>query len=170
MRQLKNQFTKAELERYGRLLKDSVRDELYGRDLYATGKLYDSIRDTFYETKNTMSVEISGLGYFNQVDKGRPRNRFVSVSKIKEWLLAKNITSELYPSHSIDEFAAVISKTIKERGTIKRFKYKGANVVDNVMEEHTENFFNDILIAIADDKKKTVAEFTSQYNIIKIQK
>lgn len=162
---MKNQFQKNTIEKYADLVRDSIRKQLKEKKLYATGNLYRSISNHLFEDNTTLGFEIRADKYFTQADKGRARGRYVSHSKIKEWLLAKNITSEFYPDQSIDEFAAIISNTIKEKGTIKRFGYQGADIIENIMNEFSTDFFDEIIESFADDKDLTVKELLENVKI-----
>ena len=161
------QFQKATLEKYADLVRDSIKKQIKEKKLYATGNLYRSVSEHLFESTNELGFDIKSAKYFTQVDEGRKKGRFVSNSKIKQWLLAKNITSELYPSKSIDEFAALISKTIKEKGTIKRFGYKGAGILDEIIGNFSSDFFDEMIESFADDMDLTVAELLKDVQIIK---
>ncbi len=155
---LSRKFQRATFEQYADKIVERTKFLLKQKDLYATGKLYDSVEDRLIEDENSLSLEILALKYFKQIDKGRARGRFVSTSKILEWLRAKNIRSHTYTDKSIQEFAQIISNTIKEKGTIKRFGYKGANISDEIMNQYSDSFVIDVIEAFASDSEVTLDE------------
>lgn len=155
---ISREFQTANFEQYADKMADRTKFLLKKKGLYATGKLYDSIDSQLVESEDTLTLKILALKYFKQIDNGRARGRFVSRSKILEWLRAKDIRSHTYTDKSIQEFAQVISNTIKEKGTIKRFGYKGGSVSDEIIDQYSSSFIVDAIDAFASDAEMTVDE------------
>lgn len=154
------------IEKYAIKTISWIKGQLQEKELVASGKLSNSVKEDLFESKNELGAEISALSYFRQIDKGRARGRYVSYDRIKDWIIAKNITSEFYPKHTLDEFAAIIGNSIKEKGTIKRFGYNGSGIMNEMVKEFSEDFFTDITNALAKDMGITFDEMLQKLRII----
>lgn len=113
----------------------------------ATGNLIQSLNaERTYATANGATAEIRADAYWFWVDKGRKRGGRPPIASIEEWISAKGIAvrqSNEESTQSVLErrksFAIAIANKIAAKGTIKRFGYKGADFVADVLNPTTIN-------------------------------
>lgn len=152
------------LNREGATLVDALRESMenYGRN--ATGETSRSIEYTVTEDGDFTSLKILGNGNLFELEDGRGPTRQggsgVVREKIKEWIVAKGITSDL----SLDSLAFLISRKIHREG------YAGTKGL--LTDVFNEQRINDIGNAIADAQSSQIALFIDDLirkdNLIKI--
>lgn len=116
-------------------------DKLTAKELVASQNLRQSIdASEVFKISNGVGVNIKMADYWENVDKGQKPGTIVSVKSLEEWINAKaKVKSSVRPrpgqsmQDAITNFATAIAAKIKEKGTIKRFGYKGANFIEEVL-------------------------------------
>ena len=95
--------------------------------LDASGNLKRSIRGVVFAAKDSIYMNIYGASYFDDIDKGgEPKN--VSEGTILQWINNKRDFTLIGNSKKVA--AKNIANAIRESGTIKRFNYGGAEIID----------------------------------------
>jgi len=155
----------AELIKYGELLVERYRSQLKIDGTSATNKTRDSIR--YKSTKDELEI-LSDLS-LKYVDEGRPAGAAPSLSAIEAWAKAKGIK----PKDGSGKFVAVndrsmfwmaknIAKSISEKGTIKRFGYKGSGIIDFVYQNNKEAMLDDIFAAYGRDIEEVIKDIVKR--------
>jgi hypothetical protein len=126
------------LQNVAQTLTDALRDDLTKKELVASQNLRSSIDPSnAVPIAEGVSVSIVMADYWEQVDKGQPKGTIVKVADLEQWLLKKRIAIKTKPGQSViaarRSFATAIAAKIKAKGTIKRFGYKGANFIKDVL-------------------------------------
>ena len=120
-------------------LKQSVRE----KGVKATGNLLQSIRVDFPSvTPSGVSIGIEMADYYQWVEDGRRKGKRPPIMAIEQWISAKGIQvrqSKGESKQSVLErrksMAEAIAKKIASKGTIKRFGYKGAGFIADVITQ-----------------------------------
>ena len=126
-------------------LKQSVRE----KGVKATGNLLQSIRVDFPSvTPSGVSIGIEMADYYQWVEDGRGPTKTTTASKptlaqsLEQWISAKGIQvrqSKKQSGQSVLEMrkslAIAIARKIHSKGTIKRFGYKGAGFIADVITQ-----------------------------------
>ena len=156
--------------RFGNQLIEDIRKSIEDKDLDASGELkskthpYQSV-----SSNNHYKLEVKMLDYWEAAETGRRSGKMPPIENIMEWITNKGIkvrqsrsektTSVLKRRRSM---AYAISRTIGERGTIKRFNYKGSKFLTEVV---TDEAIRDLSLAIGELLGKTVAvSFATTFN------
>jgi hypothetical protein len=116
-------------------------DKLTEKQTVATKNLRQSIDASgVYKISNGVALDIKMADYWPFVDKGRRKGKRPPVIALEEWIRNKaSVKQSVKPKdgQSIDDaiksFAIAISRKIGSKGTIKRFGYKGANFIEEVL-------------------------------------
>jgi len=109
------------------LSRKSVTSEIRGRALNMTGRIFSPL-------KHMMALEHSL----------KPGQVFPPPRAIERWIEQKGISSEKY---TVAQLAFAIARTIKRKGTIKRFGYRGVEMFKIGFEKSKERItkiFDDI--------------------------
>ncbi len=126
------------LEKYGRKLVTVLKREVRIDKAVASGDTVDSIRSSRKGNKVTISYDAT-LGVVNE--GLRPRGSKPSSKVILQWMIDKNIrprdsrnnSSSFakggHKSRNMKASAYLIARAIHRKGTIKRFAYRGTNVL-----------------------------------------
>ncbi len=120
---------------------DAIREDMERKELKSTGNL---IAETgvgdFIETPSGVTVPIMMSKYYLYVDQGRRPGNKPPIQSLENWIRNKRtVYAKVKPKEgqTMDEavrsFAIAISRKIASKGTIKRFGYKGANFIDDVL-------------------------------------
>lgn len=120
-------------------LKMSIRE----KGVKATGNLTQSIQAGFPSvTPSGITVAIEMADYYQFVESGRGRGKRPPIMAIEQWITAKGIQvrqSKGESKQSVLErrksMAEAIAKKIASKGTIKRFGYKGAGFIADVITQ-----------------------------------
>lgn len=120
-------------------LKESARE----KDLKATGNLLQSIQVAFPSiTPQGITVAIEMADYYQWVENGRKKGKRPPIASIEQWISAKGIQvrkSKGQSGQSVLEMrksmAEAIARKIASKGTIKRFGYKGAGFIADVLTQ-----------------------------------
>lgn len=135
-------------------LTDALREDILKKNVKASGNLIQSFdASNVYKVADGVTAEIRAADYWPYVDQGRgatkkghtPGTLFLW-ERIDDWLGRKGIATPpdfKKEGDSVDDarenFARVIAKKIHRKGTIKRFGYKGANFVADVLNQQSIN-------------------------------
>lgn len=124
-------------------LTDALREDLFKKDLKSTGNLIQSINaSNVYKVADGVTAEISAASYWPEVDQGQKPGTIVSIKSLEEWVANKRQMRQelgLNTKEQVKSFAVVVARKIKQKGTIKRFGYKGANFVRDVLNQQSIN-------------------------------
>lgn len=134
-------------------LTDALREDILKKKVKASGNLIQSFdASNVYKVADGVTAEIRAADYWYYVDQGRGATKkgnqggLFLWQRIDEWLLQKGIATPpdfKKEGDSVDDarenFARVIAKKIHRKGTIKRFGYKGANFVADVLNQQSIN-------------------------------
>jgi hypothetical protein len=122
-------------------LKESARE----KDLKATNNLIQSIQAGFPNvTPQGIEIEISMADYWERVEDGQKPGIWPHMPSLIQWVGAKASVKKIAlqrkgKNQSVDDaiksFASVIAKKIHSKGTIKRFGYKGAGFIADVLTQ-----------------------------------
>ena len=154
---------KAELQKYGKLYKEKFKSQLKSDDTYASGNLSKSVK---YETSSTDDYsELSLLAdsYMEQISEGRKAGRMPPSSEILKWAKIKGIKPDARMKKGSDDYkmkklAFVIARSIASRGMIKRYGFKGTNIIDFVYNSLAEQMGNDLFQAYQLDLEAQLKE------------
>jgi hypothetical protein len=134
-------------------LTDALREDILKKKVKASGNLIQSFdASNVYKVADGVTAEIRAADYWYYVDQGRGATKkghqggLFLWQRIDEWLLQKGIATPpdfKKEGDSVkdarENFARVIAKKIHRKGTIKRFGYKGANFVADVLNQQSIN-------------------------------
>lgn len=117
------------------------RESATAKGVVATKRLRSSLAPkTPVETPQDVTVTIVGEDYWEYADRGRRAGKMPPVKSIEEWITAKGIQVRRSKSQSGQSVMAArrsmafgIARSIAQKGTIKRFGYKGSNFVGEVL-------------------------------------
>ena len=151
------ELTKKAMLRLGKLLVSKYKEQMDIDGTVATGKLKDSFKYKMTGLgTNIIGFEVLAAKYAKIIDEGRkPGKRNPGIRPIIEWMKAKGIKPNRGTKlKDYKEAASSISKFIGEKGTIKRFGYKGSNYLSIVAEQYGGPGILTILEAYEQDLKK----------------
>ena len=135
-------FTAEALNRVREKITTEIKTQLDAKNLNATRKLRNSISGTVFASSKSISLSIFAAEYFDSVDKGTKPGKRPPYRKIYEWANAKGIQPR--DSKSFNQMIKNIQEAIFQNGTIKRFAYKGASIIDYVDEKYKEEITQEI--------------------------
>jgi hypothetical protein len=167
-------------------LTEQLRNKITEKKVVGTGNLRSSIDATeTYKIGNGVAVNIRMADYYYWVDQGRGKTKKKNEGgmkvweHIKEWIGHKGIAvpedfkkDNLTADEELTSFAHAIANKIHSKGTIKRFGYKGANFIEEVLSpqnidtiaQHLSDAFGQrILISV----KMVESELSKQYTAAK---
>lgn len=145
------------LERMGSEALQRLRTNINKDRTRASGALHDSM---YYKIVKTR-IDIYMANYAKAIDEGtnprtgKPSSHFVG--KIKKWMQSKGLTGKVRNKSgkvNINKSARAIAESIYEKGTIKRFAYKGSNFIDRAVNNIENEFDEDILAAFSSEIDK----------------
>ena len=129
---------KSLFELYGEIFVNDLVSRMNEQNINATGRAARNLR----YNANQKSLKITGPAYVLAVDEGLSRanykGRQPSTSKngLIDWVSAR-----IAPGLSgmeLKRLTFAIAHTIKNTGTIKRFQYKGADLIDFILKEEPQ--------------------------------
>lgn len=136
---------------WGKLLVALLKKTMKQEDLHASGATAKSISYSVDSTDTSVRMSILGrqkgtYQIINILDKGRaPGRRMPPVDAIQRWMEEKGLPNR---KRSV---AYIIAKSIGERGMIKRFQYRGANIFDKAFSPVQDKLGMEILEAYGED-------------------
>lgn len=138
----------AELVKYGTLLVQKYKAQLKIDGTQATGDTEKSLNYVV----GTAELEILADRSIKFIDESRGAGGNPPISRILEWMRAKRIKPSSSNKKISEWFIAKrISETIGEKGTIKRFGYKGSGIIDFVYLNQKDEMLNNIFAAYGRD-------------------
>ena len=137
-----------ELVKYGTLLVQKYKAQLKIDGTQATGDTEKSLNYVV----GTAELEILADRSIKFIDESRGAGGNPPISRILEWMRAKRIKPSSNNKKISEWFIAKrISETIGEKGTIKRFGYKGSGIIDFVYLNQKDEMLNNIFAAYGRD-------------------
>ena len=122
-------------DKYGKSIIKRMIQKMNQMDLNASGRAAKSLK---YE-KLPDGLAIYGEEYFEQIDKGRmPNNSRPPLQPIFQWVQRRMAVEDAKEARRV---AFAVQQTIAEKGTIKRFGYKGADILDFIIKTEIKNRF-----------------------------
>ena len=135
-------FTAEALNRVRQKITTEIKTQLDAKNLNATRRLRNSVSGTVFASSKSISLNIYAAEYFDSVDKGTKPGTRPPYRKIYEWAKAKGI--QPMNSKSFNQMVKNIQEAILQSGTIKRFGYKGANILDYVDQKYKDEITEEI--------------------------
>lgn len=161
-------------------LTEELRNKLTEKKTVATKDLRSSIdASEAYKIGSVVAVDIKMADYYPFVEKGRKPGLPPPIKSLEQWINAKEEVKKDVkpkPGQSMDDaiksFAIAISRKIASKGTIKRFGYKGANFIEEVLSpqnidtiaQHLSDAFGQRIILSV---KVVESELSKQYTAAK---
>lgn len=135
-------FTAEALNRVREKITTEIKTQLDAKNLNATRRLRNSVSGTVFASAKSISLNIYAAEYFDSVDKGTKPGTRPPYRKIYEWAKAKGI--QPMNSKNFNQMVKNIQEAILQSGTIKRFGYKGANILDYVDQKYKDEITEEI--------------------------
>ena len=149
----------SELVKYGKILVDKYKAQLKIDGTQATGDTEKSLNYIV----GSGQLEIIADRSIKFIDEGRGEGGNPPISKILEWMRAKKIKPSTNNKKISEWFIAKrISETIGDRGTIKRFGYKGSGIIDFVYQNQKDEMLNNIFAAYGRDVQEIIDEIVRE--------
>jgi hypothetical protein len=156
---------KEALEKYAKAYTIKIKSQLRKDKTNVSGDLVNSIRPDL-SLENQFSI--LALDYIEQVSEGRSAGKMPSwppkENRILEWIKKKPIIPKKKGKvvssspNNLKSLAYVIARSIGRRGTIKRFGYKGSNIIDFVYNSLSKQMGDEIFEAYKIDLEKILKE------------
>ena len=123
---------------YGQKFVNDLIDRMNELNLNATGNAAKNLR---YEAASG-GFRIIGDRYLTAVDAGRPRGRRMPPRKALEaWIEAK--VAPGLDQAELKSLSFAIARSIAKNGTIKRFGYRGADLIDFIINKNINSLTAD---------------------------
>lgn len=133
-------------DKYGKSIIKRMIQKMNQLDLNASGAAAKSLK---YE-KLPDGLIITGKDYFEQIDKGRrPNNTRPPMQPLFQWVQRRMAVEDIKEARRV---AFAVQQTIAEKGTIKRFGYKGADILDFIIKTEIKNKFQPEAIKVVKDE------------------
>lgn len=153
------------LNKYAKAYTVKYKSQLRKDKTYASGDLVNSIKPDL-SLENQFSI--LALDYMEQVSEGRRAGKMPAWPprsfRIADWIKRKNIiikkNGKVVSSspNNIKSLAYVIARSIGRRGAIKRFGYKGSNIIDFVYNSLSKQMGDEIFESYKQDLEKILKE------------
>jgi len=142
----------AQLAKYSEAIKTRLKRQIKINKTYATGELYDSI-----DAKEGLdTINVFAADYVGYVEDGRPPGKRPHINDIRTWIKAKRIRSWRDDVKNERQLAFLIARAIGNKGTIKRYGYKGSGFLEQVIEQLRPAMTQDFKEAIAEDIRNNI--------------
>jgi len=155
----------SELVKYGTLLVEKYKAQLKVDGTQATGDTEKSLNYIVSSGK----LEILADESLDYIDKGRRPGDAPPISEILRWAESKNIKPRgkggsfiKVSDKSLFWMAGNISNAIRDKGTIKRFGYKGSGIIDFVYQNQKDEMLNNIFSAYGRDIQEMIDEIVRE--------
>lgn len=135
-------FSAEALNRIRKKLTTEIKKQIDAKGLNATRNLRKSIKGTVFAGSNSVTLNIYAAEYFEAVDKGTKSGRRPPRKKIEDWVQAKGISPT--NSKSVKQMVKNIRQAIFNKGTIERFAYKGANILDFIDQAYSDEITEEL--------------------------
>ncbi len=153
------------LKKYAKAYTVKYKGQLRKDKTYASGDLVNSVKPDL-SIENEFSI--LALDYMEQVSEGRGAGKMPSWPpksfRILDWIKRKNIIIKKKgkvvssSANNLKSLAYVIARSIGKRGTIKRFGYKGSNIIDFVYNSLSKQMGDEIFESYKQDLEKILKE------------
>lgn len=149
---------RAELKKYGRLYKKKFKSEIKKDDTYASGNLYRSVNYIPDFNDNYSEISLVANKYIEQISEGRRIGVTPSSTKILEWAKQKGITPEkgTASDSNMKRMAFAIARSIGVHGMLKKYGFKGSNIIDTVYNSLSQEMEVDIIKAYELDLNEAI--------------
>lgn len=138
------------LRKHGSEMENTLRARMQEQDTVATGTGLNSIESA----ASANVLEILGEDYLLRVDQGQEAGTVANIDDLIEWATARGLA----PAENIESFAAGVQQAIYKNGTIKRFGYAGANLLEYVLDQHLAELTQDIETSLQEALEKGIIE------------
>ena len=153
------------LKKYAKAYTVKYKGQLRKDKTYASGDLVNSVKPDL-SIENEFSI--LAFDYMEQVSEGRGAGKMPSWPpksfRILDWIKRKNIIIKKKgkvvssSANNLKSLAYVIARSIGKRGTIKRFGYKGSNIIDFVYNSLSKQMGDEIFESYKQDLEKILKE------------
>ena len=149
---------RAELRKYGKLYKKKYKSQIKKDETDASGDLYRSINYVPDFNSNYSEISLVANSYIEQISEGRRRGVTPSSTKILEWAKQKGITPENGPNteSNRNRMAFAIARSIGVHGMLKKYGFKGSNIIDTVYNSLSQEMEVDIIKAYELDLNEAI--------------
>ena len=149
---------RAELKKYGRLYKQKFKSEIKKDDTYASGNLYRSVNYIPDFNDNYSEISLVANKYIEQISEGRRIGVTPSSTKILEWAKQKGMTPEkgTASDSNMKRMAFAIARSIGVHGMLKKYGFKGSNIIDTVYNSLSQEMEVDIIKAYELDLNEAI--------------
>lgn len=138
------------LRKHGSEMENTLRARMQEQDTVATGTGLNSIESA----ASANVLEILGEDYLLRVDQGQEAGTVANIDNLIEWVTARGLA----PAENIESFAAGVQQAIYKNGTIKRFGYAGANLLEYVLDQHLADLIGNIETSLQEALEKGIIE------------
>lgn len=152
--------TTSSLKKWIDVVASRIKRQLLVDRTNASRRTYNSIETRVDGLKAEIGAEQANgadVSTLELIDKGRRRGGMPPVRVIEKWMEDKNIRPKSggrFSDKSRKSSAFAIAKAIAEKGTIKRFAYKGSDVIDFATQPIIDNMTEEILTSYASDVER----------------
>jgi hypothetical protein len=149
---------RAELKKYGRLYKQKFKSEIKKDETDASGNLYRSVNYIPDFNDNYSEISLVANKYIEQISEGRRIGVTPSSTKILEWAKQKGITPEkgTASDSNMKRMAFAIARSIGVHGMLKKYGFKGSNIIDTVYNSLSQEMEVDIIKAYELDLNEAI--------------
>ncbi len=149
---------RAELKKYGRLYKKKFKSEIKKDETDASGNLYRSVNYIPDFNDNYSEISLVANKYIEQISEGRRIGVTPSSTKILEWAKQKGITPEkgTASDSNMKRMAFAIARSIGVHGMLKKYGFKGSNIIDTVYNSLSQEMEVDIIKAYELDLNEAI--------------
>lgn len=121
-----------------RVLSKELEDSVTKKKIVATSRFRQSIDTTNVRPESDgYSVGILMLEYWRELEHGQKPGIWPEKKSLMEWIAAKGINPTIRKGQTkkqaLDSLAQAIATKIHDKGTIKRFNYKGSGFIKAVL-------------------------------------
>lgn len=144
-------------EAYGNEFIEIYTRELQSRGYKATGKLLE-VKTKVRKGTDVLTITFNTQDYWKWVEFGRLNGKRPPVDAILKWIQDKQLPIEprldkngktYLPTEK--QLAFLISRSIGEKGTIKREGYKGSDIISDAVEQLNAKYESLFILAIEED-------------------
>ncbi len=131
-----------------------LKQQLIRKKQRASKALWQSIRPMITaKGSDVTQLEIRMESYWQQAAYGQKPGTWPNYISLREWMVNKGLTHGK-SKHEIRSLQFLIARAIHNRGTVKRFGYKGSNFVEETL---TKQYMQNISNLIGAVTGKTIA-------------
>jgi hypothetical protein len=137
-------------------VENTLRGRMQEQDTIATGRGLNSIESSVDE----YTLTVLGEDYLLDVDQGQPAGTVADIDDLINWVDARGLA----PAENVESYAAGVQQAIYKRGTIKRFNYEGANLLQYVLDQDMPKIALDLETKITRELEKAIAKNINKGN------